>query len=214
MKKVLIAASVISFIEWFNRDNIAYLLDLGCEVHIACNTEYMEDTDALRTRQYLEELKQKGVILHHFAFARSPFRFSNIKAYKELKKLIKTERFCAVHCHTPTVSILTRLAAASSRKQGTKVVYTAHGYHFFKGAPLKNWIAFYPIERFCSRFTDVLITINEEDYKCAKRFCRNKKVRVEYVPGVGIDTAYFKGVELEEGEREYIRKRMREGLGV
>lgn len=190
MKKVLIVASVISFIEWFNRDNIRYLTEeLGCEVHIACNTDYMEDTDVKRTKEYLETLRQSGVVLHPIAFARSPLSPGNIGAYRALRRIIRSQRFDLIHCHTPTASILTRLAAAKSRKTGTKVVYTAHGYHFFHGAPLKNWLMFYPIEKFCSRFTDVLITITEEDFALSKH--RMKAKEVVYVPGVGVDIDRF-----------------------
>ena len=61
MKKVLVVASVVSFIEWFNKENIDFLSDeMKCEVHIACNFDYMNDTDIDRTKKYIERLKQKG----------------------------------------------------------------------------------------------------------------------------------------------------------
>ena len=97
-----------------------------------------------------------------------------------------------------------RLAARSARKKGTKVIYTAHGFHFFKGAPLVNWLAYYPAERWLAKYTDVLITINTEDYEIAKKFKVN---RIEYVPGVGIDTDKFKNIEVNRTEK-------RESLGV
>ena len=89
MKKVLVVASVVSFIEWFNKENIDFLSDeMKCEVHIACNFDYMNDTDIDRTKNYIEKLTQKGIILHNIAFARSPFVSENIKAYKALKAII------------------------------------------------------------------------------------------------------------------------------
>ncbi len=80
------------------------------------------------------------------------------------------------------------MAAITARKKGTRVIYTAHGFHFFKGAPITNWLIFYPIEKVLSRFTDTLITINKEDYELAKS---KFKTNVQYVPGVGIDPKKF-----------------------
>lgn len=185
MKKVLIVASVVSFIEWFNKDNVEYLhSSLGCEVHIACNFDYMDDTDEERTKKYLQKIRQEGIILHNIHFARSPFERENATAYSQLKKLIDSEQFDLIHCHTPTVSILTRLAARKARKKGTVVMYTCHGFHFHNAAPRKNWLIYYPIERFCSHFCDYIVTINKEDFKRAEKF-HAKNVR--YIPGVGVD---------------------------
>src|SRR5699024_2380912 len=94
------------------------------------------------------------------------------------------------HCHTPVGALLTRLAAIGARKKGTKVIYTAHGFHFFQGAPIVNWLLFYPAEWLLAPVTDVLITINKEDYQ---RACKKLHAgRVEYVPGVGINTERFR----------------------
>ena len=175
MKKVLIVASVISFIEWFNKENVDYLSESrGCEVHIAVNSDYFEDTDKERTVQYLEMIKSKGIVVHNIHFARSPFSKDNIKAYKQLKMIIDSEHFDLIHCHTPTVSILTRIAAKETRKDGTVVMYTCHGFHFHNASPKKNWLLYYPAERFFSRYCDYIVTINKEDYEMAKTFhCRN-----------------------------------------
>ncbi len=185
MKKVLIVASVISFIEWFNKENIEFLSNqMCCEVHIACNFNYMNDTDEERTKKYIEKLRSNNIILHNIAFARSPFSLSNFKAYKALKSIMTKEKFDLIHCHTPTVSILTRLAARKTRKRGSVVMYTCHGFHFHNAAPKKNWILYYPAERFLSRFCDYLVTINKEDFNRAKTFhCKN----IRYIPGVGVD---------------------------
>ena len=76
-------------------------------------------------------------------FTRSPFKLSNITAYKQLKKIINQENYDIIHTHTPMGSVVTRLAAKKARKNGTKIIYTAHGFHFFKGAPLLNWLIYY-----------------------------------------------------------------------
>lgn len=184
-KKVLIVASVVSFIEWFNKENVDYLNKTRqCELHIACNFDYMEDTDEERTRAYIDKIKSEGVILHNIHFARSPFSSQNIDCYKQLKAIIDENHFGLIHVHTPTVSILTRLAARKARKEGTTVMYTCHGFHFHNAAPKKNWMMFYPMERLMSRFCDYIVTINKEDFNRAKTF---HAPNVRYIPGVGVN---------------------------
>ncbi|WP_294633416.1 glycosyltransferase [uncultured Bacteroides sp.] len=184
-KKVLIVASVVSFIEWFNKENVDYINKIKkCELHIACNFDYMEDTDEGRTRAYIQKISSEGVILHNICFVRSPFCSQNLMCYKHLKRIIDENNFNLIHVHTPTVGILTRFAARNARKRGTIVMYTCHGFHFHKAAPWKNWIMFYPIERFMSRFCDYIVTINKEDYNRSKTFYAPF---VHYIPGVGVD---------------------------
>lgn len=190
MKKVLVVASVISFIEWFNKENIEFLRnELECEVHIACDFDYMSDTDEERTRNYIGKLKSDGVILHNVCFDRSPVGKRNFKAYKQLSKLINEGSFDLVHCHTPTASMMVRLAARKSRKRGTAVMYTCHGFHFHNASPKKNWMIYYPVEKMLSRYCDYLVTINKEDYRRAQTFyCKN----VRYIPGVGVNIGKIK----------------------
>ena len=195
-KKVLIVASVISFIEWFNKENVEFLKDnLNCEVHIACNFDYTEDTEDARTAAYIERLKNEGVILHNIHFARSPFSFANIQAYKKLKSVIDSNDFVLIHCHTPAASMMTRLAARKARKNGCVVMYTCHGFHFHNAAPKKNWLMYYPVEKFLSRMCDYLVTINKEDFNRAKTFhCPN----VRYIPGVGVDLSKIKNTKVDK----------------
>ena len=198
MKKVLIVASVVSFIEWFNKENVVFLKEnLGCEVHIACNFDYMEDTDEERTKKYLQKLKSEGIILHNIHFARSPLKKDNVTAYRCLKTIIESERFDLIHCHTPTAAMLTRLAARNMRRSGTVVMYTCHGFHFHKAAPKKNWIIYYPIEKWMSRYTDYIVTINREDFERAKTFYA---LNVRYVPGVGVDIKKIQQVSVDRKE--------------
>lgn len=195
-KKVIVVASVVSFIEWFNKENIEYLHnDLGCEVHIACNLDYMEDTDEERTKAYLEKIKSEGIILHNIHFARSPINKENLEAYKELKDVINSSHFDLIHCHTPAASMIARIAAREARKNGSVVMYTCHGFHFHNAAPKKNWMIYYPVERFCSLFCDYIVTINKEDYRRAGTFhARN----VRYIPGVGVDISRIKDTSVDK----------------
>ena len=200
MQKVLIVASVVSFIEWFNKENVDFLNQtLGCEVHIACNFEYMNDTDIARTKSYIKKLRQNGVVLHQIPFARSPLSPGNIRAFEQLKAVIQGGNFQLIHCHTPTAAMLTRLAAKTARKNGSVVMYTCHGFHFHRAAPKKNWLLYYPVERFLSRWCDYLITINQEDYHRAKTFhCK----RVRYIPGVGVNIHQIQNLTVNKAEKK------------
>lgn len=200
MKKALIVASVVSVIEWFNKENIDFLRDeMKCEVHIACNFDYMNDTDVDRTQKYIESLKQKGVILHNIAFDRSPFGSKNIGAYQALRAIINEEKFDLIHCHTPTVSMMTRLAAKKARQNGSVVMYTCHGFHFHNSSSKKNWMIYYPVERFLSRYCDYIVTINKEDFARAKTFhCKN----VRYIPSVGVDINRIRDLEVDKAAKK------------
>ena len=125
-----------------------------------------------------------------FPFARSPFSSDNIKAYKMLKQLIQKEKFDIIHCHTPVGGVVTRLAAKKARKNGTVVMYTGHGLHFYKGAPKLNWMLYYPVEKFCAKYTDALLTINEEDYDNVRKYHFPAK-QIFHVHGVGVSLERF-----------------------
>ena len=190
MKKVLFAANAISSFHLFNEHNAEILMEAGYEVHLALNRETTGQFSAERAKACIEDWERRGAIVHHIPVARSPFDVSNLKAYRAMKKLLAEEHFDMIHCHNPVTSVVTRLAANKHRKKGTRVIYTAHGFFFLKGGELKNWLIFYPVEWFFSRMTDVLITINREDYQLAKR--RFKKTKEIYrIDGVGIDYARF-----------------------
>ncbi len=198
MKKVLIVASVISFIEWFNKENVEFLRsEMECEVHIACDFEYMLDTDEVRTELYVEKLKNDNVILHNVCFDRSPLGKRNLCAYNELKRIINSENFDLIHCHTPTASMMTRLASRKSRKKGSVVMYTCHGFHFHNSSPKKNWIMYYPVEKILSRYCDYIVTINKEDYNRAKTF---KSKNVRYIPSVGVDINKIRDTVIDKTE--------------
>lgn len=199
MKKALMMASVASMIDLFNMDNIEILKDLGYEVEVACNFEYGSITSQERVDEFKEELIRDKFKVHHLPVPRSIFAIRDIvKSYKMMKKLCDENNYEIVHCHSPIGGIVARLACRKARKKGTKVIYTAHGFHFFKGAPLKNWLVYFTAERITAKFTDSLITINKEDYKNAKKF--NVK-NTEYVPGIGIDVDKIKNVKINRSKK-------------
>lgn len=121
--------------------------------------------------------------------SRSPFNMGNVRAIKQIRSIAQEGSYDIVHCHTPIAAACTRLACKKLRKKGVKVFYTAHGFHFFKGAPKANWLIYYPIEKICSKYTDVLVTINTEDHILAQKKLRAKST--VYVPGVGVNIDRF-----------------------
>ena len=149
--------------------------------------------------------EQYGIKMIHIDFDRNPLGKSNLLARKQLLELMEKEKYDIVHCNTPSGGMVGRIAAAQMKIP--KVIYMAHGFHFWKGAPLKNWLLYYPVERILAHLTDRLITINHEDYACAKRFHYKKGGRAEYVPGVGIVTKRFE-------RDEKVRSEMRNTLGI
>ncbi len=193
--KALMLASVASMIDLFNADNINILLKLGYDVDVATNFEFGSITSQARVNEYKQELMDKGIGVYHIPIPRSLSMLREIvDSYNMVKKLVDEKRYHIVHCHSPIGGVICRIACKDARKKyGTTVIYTAHGFHFFEGASKKAWAFFYPIEKFCSHYTDMLITINQEDYRNAQKFHAKK---VEYVPGIGIHTDEFRNVEI------------------
>lgn len=194
MEKVLMLASVPSMIGQFNMPNIKLLQEMGYEVHVACNFDDRSVWDNLRVEQFIKQLEECNVTYQQINFSRNILKFAEHKmAYQQLLKLVKSNNYRFIHCHTPIGGAIARLVA---HKTNTKIIYTAHGFHFYQGAPLLNWLIFYPVEKYLSKYTDVLITINSEDYNRALKLKANE---VFYVPGIGIDDSMFQMCNIEKG---------------
>ncbi len=205
MKKALMHAHTAYMVTQFNIDNIKILQDLGYTVDVACC--WNDDDSALSPeamKQRRQKLDELGCRVIETASLRKIFNISELcTAYKQIKNEVEKNKYEIVHTQSPIGGVICRLACRKARKlYGTKVIYAAHGFHFFDGAPLKNWAIFYNVEKYCSKFTDLLITINKEDYENAKQF---KAKRVAYVPGVGVDTHKFVA---SEGACQKIRKEL------
>lgn len=177
--KILFCATVDYHFKAFHLPIMEWFIRQGWEVHVAAKGEL--DLPFVDKR-------------YHLSIERSPLRLNNRRAYQELKGIIKEQNYSIIHCHTPTAGVLVRLAAQAARRTGTKVIYTAHGFHFCRGSSILNWLIYYPIEKKLSSYTDCLITINSEDYNLAvdKGF---KAKQIAHVHGVGVNTLQFKPVQ-------------------
>ena len=205
-KKALLVTRVSGFVPQFEMNNVKILQEMGYEVHYASNFDtvvYGNDNS---------RLEETGIICHQIDFQRSPFS-KNVKiAYKQLEKLMIDEKFDFIHCHMPMSGVLARVAAQKVRKEtgrNVPVIYTAHGLHFYTGAPIKNWV-YYPIERYLARYTDRLILINEEDYKRAGRFPVRGKV--EHTMGIGMNLSKYK--KYDGSPKEKNKRTIYERFGI
>lgn len=194
MKKVLQLSSVASILDQFVTGHIEVLLELGCQVAVAANFKFGNNTSSERVAKFKLELEAMGVKIYDIPIFRNPLDRRNLKAYSTVKKVMAKERFDLIHCHSPIGGVIARLASRSFRPDA-KIIYTAHGFHFYNGAPLKNWLLYYPVERFLVKFSDLIITINQEDYLMAQKMCEGKFVACEKIPGVGVDTDVFKPLD-------------------
>lgn len=178
MKKALFVATITGHINYFHLPYLQMLKENSYKVFVASG-------DDKKVVNFCDEK-------YKISIKRAPYNFKNIIAIKQLRNIINKEKFDIIHCHTPMGATITRIAAKKARKKyGTRVIYTAHGFHFYKGAPKKNWLIFYPIEKYLSKYTDTLITINKEDYELARTHFNKRCKDIQYVPGVGIDTSKF-----------------------
>lgn len=189
--RALMTATVASMIGQFNMDNIKLLMDLGYEVDVACNFKDISVWNKEKIEKFKTKLRKMNINYFQIDFERNALNIErHIRSYFQIKKLMNIRKYKLIHTHTPISSLLIRFAYKNSNIYNSCcMIYTAHGFHFFKGGPIASWIIFYPIEKYLSRLTDILITINNEDYNLAKNefYCK----RVYKVPGVGIETTKF-----------------------
>lgn len=200
-ERVLMLTTVASTQEQFCLPFVKLLQEMGYDTDIVCNFSEGNNISNEQIARFQQQLTDQEISYYNLPFSRNPLKRQNLQAYRELLKIIRERKYAFIHCHTPVAGAFGRLAA---HKTQTKIIYMAHGFHFYKGAPLKNKLIYYPIEKICSYMTDIIITINEEDTVFAKRKLKAKKIY--YLPGVGIDIHRFSKAELSNEERQ--RKRL------
>lgn len=187
MKKFLMVTTIQNTIEAFLIPHIKMLEKNGYEVWIATNI----------CKDIPEELKQNKWI--SISFSRNPFSKNSFKAINEMRDLMRKNKFEVVHFHTPVAAFLGRYAAMKEKQKN--IIYTAHGFHFFKGAPVQNWLIYYPMEKLAMNWTDKIITINEEDFQRAQKMAR-KDTKIYKINGVGLDLESYRNGDAEKIKNE------------
>ena len=185
--KILFVATVDLHIQTFHLRTIHELSKRGDTVDVVTNGTYTNDD------------------IHHkytLPFSRNPFSLDNVKAKNELRKILIKEKYDIMSCHTPLAAYYARIA---SKGLNMKVIYTAHGFHFYKGAPLVNTLIYKTMEKHAAKYTDTLVTINPEDYEAAKKFTYKPNGGPIYIPGVGIDVHKIQSLKCS---KEEIRKEL------
>lgn len=176
MKKILFVANIHKHFLAFHLPYIQWFKDKGYEVHVAAGGD----------RNIKVPVADK---VYYLSLERSPFSINNIKACHELKSIIEQEKYCLLHCHTAMGAVISRIAGKEFRdKIGLKILYTAHGFHFYKNSPTRYWFMYYPMEYYLSKYTDAIITINAEDYNLVlNRKFKNKYTFKTHGVGINID---------------------------
>lgn len=192
-KKILYVTTIGTSINAFLVPHIVHLIKLGYKVDIATNVDV----------EINELLTESGVRIFNVPFQRNPLSIKNKKAYIEIKKIQKKEKYDIVHVHTPVASFITRLALKNERD--LKLFYTCHGFHFYKGSSPINWMIFYPLERIATKWTDCLVTINNEDFELAKKFTLRNNGKIYKIHGVGIEKEKY---IIKNFDKNLYRKRL------
>lgn len=194
-KRILVTSTDLMMVQ-FLVPHIVNLAAHGYEVEIACS-----DVGG-RIEEIRSRLKGSIKAFHVVRLHRSPVSPGNFKGYGDMKKVINEGHYDIIWTNEPVMGVVTRLAAKKSRKNGTKVLYMTHGFHFYDGAPKLNWMIYYPIEKLMASKADMIATINHEDYRRAKTM---KCSRVEYIHGIGMNTDRLKQKENQKNIREELQ---------
>lgn len=197
MKRVLITTALAGFIRSFLKNDIEILRSMGYEIHCAANKNHPG------AEEIEDFFKKNNIIFHQIDFSSNkPISKATINSYNQLNKLRREYKFDIIHCHTPISGALTRIIFNKTRKNGTKIIYTTHGFYFHKLSSKKTWLIYKNIESFMSRLCDMIITINKEDFENAKKmYCKD----VRYMNGVGVETDKFINCNIQRSNyRKYI----------
>lgn len=182
-KKILYITNISNGVSSFSVSAVRAAKKLGYEFYLAGNFV------GTSKKKLEHDENDYGIKIYQIDLSRSPYSKKNFKAYKQIIELIESESIDYIHCNTPVGGLLGRLAGEKCKVK--RIIYQVHGFHFFAGAPKKNWCLYYPIEKWLAKKTDAIITINEEDFKRASSFRLRNNGQVYYVPGVGVDLGQF-----------------------
>lgn len=190
MKKALLLAPMVSVHERFNIANISVLKQIGVEIHLAAN--FSMDKHCV---EYAKIISRQGIVIHDIPFARASLK-NNFNCIAQIRKLLVTEKFDLVHCHTETGGILTRISSGVAPE--SKYIYTPHGMSFYKGSSIKSQMVYRPIEKWiCSRM-DINIAMNAEELEVLKGWNASKAF---FVHGVGIELDKYQNSKVDIAEK-------------
>ncbi len=202
MKTLLMISNTASMQYQFLLPWTLLLRDMGWDVHIACNFEVGYNSTPERIAQFQQELDALGIRWFQLDFERNALLLHrHRKPLRQLDAILSAQHYDAIHCHSPLGGVLGRIAG---KRHGAKLLYTAHGFHFYKGAPLLNWMLYYPTERLLAHWTDALITINQEDFARAQKFHART---LHHIPGAGVALERYRTTSRSRAE-------MRTELGI
>lgn len=182
----------------FSRWPVEAALARGYKAYMGINRKYAD---------LLNSADGYDITFYNSCTYRSIFAFiDNWHAYKNLCALLKTHpEIEFIHCNTPIGGLMGRICG---KLYGVnKVIYTVHGFHFYKGAPLFNRTVLKWVEQFLAHWTDAILTMNKEDFESAKKMKLRNGGKIYKVPGVGVDTKSFEGVCVD-------RNAVRKSLGL
>ena len=174
--KVLIVSTTDNMIWQFLIPHIKMLEARGNSVECVC----------AKTGFWFDELRDKyGFLMHELNFTRFPLTIKNFVALKKLYKLQRKNHYNVVYCQQPVGGLMGRLLA---KKFKIPAIYTAHGFHFFDGCSLKRKLVYKTAEKYLSKYTDVLITINDEDFDAANKMHAKSVYKIN---GIGMEIGKY-----------------------
>lgn len=191
-KRILITSTDLMMIQ-FLVPHVINLSENGYEIEIACSDV------GNRMDEICKKLEAYVKKIHTVRLVRSPINPINFKGYQDMKKIVDAGEYDIIWTNEPVMGVVTRLAAQAARKAGTKVLYMTHGFHFFDGAPKLNWMIYYPIEKMMAHYTDVITTINKEDYARAEKM---DVQNIKYIHGIGVNTERLQSSEVQKSIRD------------
>jgi glycosyltransferase involved in cell wall biosynthesis len=142
------------------------------------------------------------------SWSRNPLDRRNLfAARRRVRDVVATQGYDLVHVHTPVAAFVTRLALRGLRRAGwPRVIYTAHGFHFYRGGPQPRSAAFRALEKLAGRWTDYLVVINREDEQSARRLVPPERVR--YMPGIGVEVNRYGPHAVSEDDVAQVRREL------
>ncbi len=153
--------------------------------------------------QFKGDQSEVPCTMEQISIRTNPLDTHNRKAYHELLVIIDKYKIEGILCSTPIGGALARMSARKRKIQ--PVLYEAHGFLFFKGAPFINRTVYKWEEVILARYTDALITITNEDYQAAQTLKIRSGRKPYLVHGAGVNV----GVQVDID-----RKQKRKDVGV